>query len=64
MADPVLASDGYTYERQSIQQHWDNQLEGGECTAAFVEKSWSNFDTVKRRKLSNSISKKYPDADR
>ncbi|CAJ1342649.1 unnamed protein product [Effrenium voratum] len=28
MADPVLASDGYTYERQSIQQHWENQLQG------------------------------------
>lgn len=28
IADPVLAGDGYTYERQSIQQHWANQLEG------------------------------------
>ncbi|CAK9016508.1 FYVE-type zinc finger-containing protein C9B6.03 [Durusdinium trenchii] len=28
MADPVLATDGYTYERQSIEQHWANQLQG------------------------------------
>eukprot|EP00435_Cladocopium_sp_Y103_P035826 s3590_g9.t1 len=28
IADPVLAGDGYTYERESIQQHWANQLEG------------------------------------
>ena len=28
MAEPVLALDGYTYERQSIEQHWANQLEG------------------------------------
>ena len=28
IADPVLAGDGYTYERQSIEQHWANQLAG------------------------------------
>ena len=33
IADPVLAGDGYTYERQSIQQHWANQLEGPKSMA-------------------------------
>ena len=28
MVDPVVAQDGYTYDRPSIEQHWTNQLQG------------------------------------
>eukprot|EP00438_Fugacium_kawagutii_P010032 Skav212664 [mRNA] locus=scaffold1227:497626:497859:+ [translate_table: standard] len=49
MVDPVLAADGYTYERQSILQHWENQLEGrrlrGDRIAANVAVNpWSVAD--------------------